>query len=47
MALLKDRLQGRLADLQSEEARAQAAHYSRVAEDAGIVHPREAREWPT
>jgi WD40 repeat protein len=37
----------RLADLQSEEARAQAAHYSRVAEDAGIVHPREAREWPT
>ncbi len=33
--------------LRAEEARALGAHLARVAADAEIVHPREAREWPT
>ena len=33
--------------LRAEEARVLGAHMARVAADAEIVHPREAREWPT
>jgi WD40 repeat protein len=36
-----------LEDLRAEEARALRAHLARVAADADIVHPREAREWAT
>ena len=36
-----------LAEVRAEEARAHLAHLERVASDADLVHPREAREWAT